>query len=388
MVQAQWFGVLGAVKWLGVVGVMAGVAVLAAAPQEAAAQDARPRPIVFPDPGDQARITIDFPGGLLKEFVAEAKRSSTGPMNVMMSQEAELVTVPRIQLNDAPAFAVFMGLRMAVGSVNGRMLAVDVIPQMNPVGGHVFTISLSPTDPRSKPAEQAHAAAAVHVFSVRDLVEAPEGPAGVTLTIDGILTAISATLEMQDLGGEPPKVRYHKETGVVIARATVEGLKAIDQLLGTLRQDEEKRRERAEDARESQRWAREQEIEYSAKIKSIGAELSVRHEELAAAEAEMGRIKAVLSRNPEAPGYAELEEEVKVRLAKARAGVQVMSNELERLRMLRSLRTGGTPPTGEPESWLRERSEEIRRNIEQMTAELDQVQAAQKAEEAKKQGGR
>jgi hypothetical protein len=159
-----------------------------------------------------------------------------------------------VSLRDVSVYAALSAVQGAAGREtqwnvrplgqqgSGRMTeawALELIPQPQ------ATISMGPSG--SKPVIPV-AETGIRVFSLRDLTEPmPGDPPGVALTKspEVVLTAVKAALDLSGDKGEPPEMKFHEDSGLLIVHGTNDQVGAVMQTLEQMRQDVNRRREAA-----------------------------------------------------------------------------------------------------------------------------------------------
>lgn len=184
-------------------------------------------------PAERARpslpvIDLSFPGGTVTDYVA-ALRKATPDANVVIAPGAGEATVPAVTLRHVTVPAALDVLRGRVRTGAGVAVEIEIV--------HVPSYS---TDERPTYAVRAHEAggaagprASTHVWTVSALL-------GADLTSRTLLSAIETALDV--VGGSKPDVRFHEDTGLLIARGNEEQIdvitSVIDELQGARRERE------------------------------------------------------------------------------------------------------------------------------------------------------
>lgn len=215
-----------------------------------------------PDGNAGPSISVDFKGGTAKEFV-DAVRSAAGAdkVNVIMPREAETVALPAISLNNVGVYTALQAMEFASGSNNGVRFSVSLLGPTEP--SRTFAVGqITSFQPGTVgPAGLAGSRQETRVFSLRELVELPAGQGGEgALTSETIINAVrSATQLDSSTGQSAPEIMFHKDSLLLLVRASGEQLRTIEAVLGQLRQSVEARRAQAvEGMRRQQAFAMEQ----------------------------------------------------------------------------------------------------------------------------------
>lgn len=193
----------------------------------------------------ESRVTVTFPGGPLREYIAALKTNvKEVPINVVVQEGVDEIRVPRIDLVDVSLVTALQILDFGEITLSdnrvSRPLNVTSVDEFT--DSPVWIIGMRPPEPgaptgdgRSPIAEDD--AATVQVYSVREIIEG-EG----AIPAEDLLTAITVTLEI----GSPEKgqheLRLHRETGTLVLRATGGQVRAIDTLVANISSDQRQRR--------------------------------------------------------------------------------------------------------------------------------------------------
>jgi hypothetical protein len=216
-----------------------------ALPRQLAAQEAPAAPPqAAATPADQM-VTMQFPGGTLAEFVA-AVRQAQPKANVVLATSAGGATVPPLLLKNA-------GIEQAL---EGAAMAAEAdfevrVKEFKGVGWPVYSIVAY-----ERPAAAATAVGAVapkgpiqHVFALNELTG--KQPFDVEpFSVATILGALKLAIEDER---NPPNVRYHEDSGLLLVRGTREQLQVVELLLSTMRRDIGERMQRAQQLEQQRR---------------------------------------------------------------------------------------------------------------------------------------
>lgn len=162
-------------------------------------------------PSDQTQTAdIAFEGGTVKEYI-QAIRGVYGDFNVVVDPRAEAIPVPPVRLKHVPkgdAVRVLQCVTLPDGRVPLHVSAETAFyaVQVNgPLGGG---------------AEQD-----VRVWAVNPLLKQAQ------LKPEDLLSAVEAVLKLADARAV---VQFHRETGVLMVRGTIESLRVVDQVIDRL----------------------------------------------------------------------------------------------------------------------------------------------------------
>lgn len=189
------------------------------------AQDAPPAPVPSqnaPAPKvERPVVTLEFPGGTMAAFVA-AVRDHVPAANIVLSDSAARVGVPPIELRQA-------GLAQAL---EAACQVVDApfevrVKELRGDGQWVYAITApkAAPRPRSEPKQQPHSAQ-----WIVSLLELTSGDGA--LRIESILSAIELACESAE---SPVVLRFHADSGLLIARGTDEQMVAVETVVSVLR---------------------------------------------------------------------------------------------------------------------------------------------------------
>lgn len=292
---------------------IAAIALLVAA--TAAAQDAGS---IFAE--DQPLISVRFDGGTAVEYV-EAVRRAAGDINVIIAPEAAEVAMPPIRLQEVSPGAALELVGDQTHTAHGRRVQLRV----QEVGRH---------DPRERPTYRIFALVTgrveeqgAHVWTVAFLLDND-------ISSDAVLSAVEMALDVVG-GGSELDVRFHKDTGLLIATGTEVQLDTIDEVVGRLVDSVGPRR--ADEMRLLEQKVQAERVagqEAVARLNEMKAELERSRrmaldlrQEMASFEMQTNELRRML--------------DVKVReLSQAQAEVRALQLELEQHRQQRE-RSGG-----------------------------------------------
>jgi type II secretory pathway component GspD/PulD (secretin) len=171
-------------------------------------------------PENQA-LNVDFTGGPATEYIA-AIRKADPEANIVVLGELEQITIPAVRLRNADVFSALDLLNSAPHQQAGVS-----IKEIHHDGDRspVFTITTylkSPDKPQLRKPQTT-------VISMAELLDEKLKPADA-------LKAIEAALELVKGEYDPAQVRFHEETGLLIARGSPEQVESIQQVIAQLHQ--------------------------------------------------------------------------------------------------------------------------------------------------------
>jgi type II secretory pathway component GspD/PulD (secretin) len=277
-------------------------------------------------PARPTGLSIEFPGGAVSDFIAALSKSSDQPVNV-------IVTDPQIA-----------SAQMGPVSLRGVTVetAVRVIPSAAaPRFGHAVNWDVSRIDDE-------HGAP---VFRLRAVdADRPHGRPIVTevVSLAGIsaagmdaksaLSAVDAALGLIDVEGQPPEIKYHPESGLLIIRGTPSQVSTVREVVNQMSGDSERRRTQ-ELRRASAKITSEMQIR----------KLQIQHEraaaQLAAAEAEYKDFVQMREAGTVSPSQMR---DAELKLAEARANAELAEAEMAGAK--RQAELGAAPAPGDEAS--------------------------------------
>jgi hypothetical protein len=202
------------------------------------AQEAQaPTPGPRPPKRDPVVVTMAFAGGTLAQFVA-AVRAVEPNANIVMATRAAEALVPRMELRGA-------GLEQALESA--CMIAegpVEVrVKDSGGAGQPVYTIQASERRQPKVAGAPAEAEVVQRVFTLNQLTM----PRGFGLGIEplGVETILSAVELVTTADGKAPLLRFHKDSGLLLVRGTVEQVSNASEALAVMANDLDAREQRA-----------------------------------------------------------------------------------------------------------------------------------------------
>ncbi|HUU82429.1 MAG TPA: hypothetical protein VM243_02890 [Phycisphaerae bacterium] len=176
-------------------------------------------------------IDLEFPGGTVAQYV-DALRKVTPEANVVViTPEVLEITLPPVQLKS-------VGLGDAVFLMEGDYepkAHVHVRIEVNQIGPWdesqraVFQVS-------GTVVRKGRTGTETHVWTVADLLAEGVGP-------EAVLTAVETALALYAEDHEPAQVRFHEETGLLIARGDPWQVEVIDDVVDGVREGRQRQRE-------------------------------------------------------------------------------------------------------------------------------------------------
>ncbi|MFK7742563.1 MAG: hypothetical protein AB8H80_19790 [Planctomycetota bacterium] len=190
-------------------------------------------------------VNLKFDGGSLAEYVA-AIRAQQPKANIVLAVGARTAVVPSLELREA---GIEQALEAACMAVEADFRVT--VREFKGPGQPVYSIvaeqrRVRKTAAAPKPAGPARTAMDYRlqrVFSLNEITqERPNGLPGVS--VETVLSAI----ELAMLGvGDPPKVRFHKDSGLLLLRGSLDHAELVQQMLATMMLDQRQREQRKDD---------------------------------------------------------------------------------------------------------------------------------------------
>lgn len=176
-------------------------------------------------------IDLDFRGGSAVEFLNAVREATGGKVNIVAMPHVDEVTVPAMKLRQVSVIAAVSLLDGESLQTPDRVVRLGVQP-VGPTGGDVMP--LMKVNAIVKEVNGYAGPMRSNIWSVADLISGG-------MTPDNITTAVSAALEL--LGPESAKaqVRFHKETSLLLARAEIEQIEIINNVVDELRRSNAQR---------------------------------------------------------------------------------------------------------------------------------------------------
>ncbi len=178
-----------------------------------------------PSNDEEELISVKFAGGTVTDYV-KALVKEAGTINVVVALEAAEVPMPPVTLTKVTVSAAIDLVDGRSASPPGRFIKLDVrhMPQYAEEALPTYQISAKGYQterPRRKPS----------VSTIANLLR------GDTFDADDVLAAVETALDILQSTDEPI-IRFHKETGLLIARGDPQQLSTIDDVLEQLQQSQ------------------------------------------------------------------------------------------------------------------------------------------------------
>jgi hypothetical protein len=175
------------------------------------------------------RFDLDFPGGSPKDLVAELNKTLGGTLNVIIPVESDDVMIPPMRLSNVNVADVFQALGRASQKTVSFRVGRDYQTASE---AYLFTTEGMPTESSvwaframrpnipKLPQDKAY-----RFYQLGSYLE--------DLRIDDITTAIQTAEKMINMRN-PPELKFHPETKLLIAVGSEEGFDLIDDVLRAL----------------------------------------------------------------------------------------------------------------------------------------------------------
>lgn len=202
----------------------------------------------------EAVINVRFKGGTAVDFV-EAVREAAGEANIVLTPLVDLVPLEPVELRRVTLRSALSLLEGSYESPSDGIIEVvlEVHPSRAPGALNVYKIETRRQRGRQNTTVQSG------VWSLAEILNAD-------VESGEVLTAIEAALDLFGDGYPPPTLRYHRETGLLLARLHHDQIGTIEDLLEAMLDSppariEAERQELARAARELRHHAQELEEE-------------------------------------------------------------------------------------------------------------------------------
>lgn len=159
----------------------------------------------------QSKISIEFPGGVLVEYVNEI-RELAPTLNIVMTETAASHRLPEIRLVDVPV----RGALSLLSTLTNSQATVEFQLQADSYDADIVLISAPDLPPPSRSTE-------VRVFNVKQLLGASNREA--------LLSALESGYEMLGSSGSPVDVKIHEATGLLFIKGSPEQLQLAEAVI-------------------------------------------------------------------------------------------------------------------------------------------------------------
>jgi len=333
-------------------------------------------------------ITLDWPGGTVGTYVEALRNASReAVVNVVLDAEVSSWDVGPMRLTGVTALqALQAGAAAARFEGGGRVAVEDQSTRGGDPGAGFAVLSIVRPGRAERPTD-------LGVLPLRSLVEtlpSEEGSAGAT--VEAVLSAIEAGLNLADADGRPAQLQFHPASYLLMVQGDGSELEAASRIVSLLGRDAAERRERLrqEEAAVLEKRVRSIAEATSGDAATAVVELSAERRrmalmqeqaqlELAAREAEAAQLKQLHERGMTSD--SELRE-TELALSRARMEAEVVASEIQRVEdrlvLAQSRAGGGSDEALEATAaGLRERIEMARLSEAAARARLEEASARQ-----------
>lgn len=234
-------------------------------------------------PTENPLIDVRFGGGTATKYI-EAIRKAAGDINVLVAPEAVKIQMPPVTLSKvsvAAALNLLDGKEQRTPNQIVRV-KVDMMPRHSALERETFQIRVDVRRDRER-------VPGAYVWSVSSLLDHD-------ISSQALLSAVEMALDVID-SDTPLDVRFHEDTGLLIAMGDLGQMETIDRVLDQLREGVDNRRAEAAhgEAAGLPRELMQLEIhasELTLMLQSRNKELAAAREALRAVERELDRERA------------------------------------------------------------------------------------------------
>ncbi|HEX2836676.1 MAG TPA: hypothetical protein VHN77_00965 [Phycisphaerales bacterium] len=176
-----------------------------------------------PAPEEPVIADVDFRGGTIRQYIEYLRSvAPNNAVNVVTEDEVGQATVPAIRLKG-----------VTVGQ------AVDVLETISGDGREIETRTALTTGStamvyslRYSRVHQPPPQSPISVFQVNDIIDNQNGAPG-GMPVNTLLTALEQAMVM--VGGEPPEVKFHPDSGLLLMKGGRQQMETASELLVNLR---------------------------------------------------------------------------------------------------------------------------------------------------------
>ena len=262
-------------------------------------------------------IDLDFAGGTAASYLDAVREATGGKINIVAMPHVEEIILPAMKLRQVSVLAAISLLDGESLQTADRRVRLGVQP-VGPTAGD--TTPLFKVAAIVEEAREYSGSLRSNIWSVADMVTGG-------MTPDNITTAVSAALELIGPEAAKAQVRFHKETSLLLARAEVEQIEIIDNVIDELRRsNSQKQAQSIAPIRQQAEEMKARLLETQAKMEAMNGEMT---ERLRAGEMAKVRAEAMERRAAELEAMSSnLRDEVTGRESLVRE-LQVRIGELE-----------------------------------------------------------
>lgn len=204
------------------------IVVPALAQDDQATQANQPRRETPPAPLPEPKpINLEFPGGTATEYINAVRKAATD-VNIVTMADLSSIQVPPVSLKNVnPASAIEI-LQSIPQEQPGRHIEIH-FREDRPKSREQLPVFTVTANIIANSVQGRRAGEQTTVASISDLLEGK-------LKAADLLTAVQTALEMLKNEAQPAQIRFHEETGLLIARGSDDQISAITMVLQQVRE--------------------------------------------------------------------------------------------------------------------------------------------------------
>lgn len=183
------------------------------------------------------QLNINFPGGTLNDFLAAVRNSRPSKsLNVIVPDGAAELPIPPLTLTRVEVPSALNAMEYASARDGRPLISVSRIEGagIEPVFALQMVGGMS--GPRSNDTRQS-----TFVLSLNQITKPEWAPAGrSSIAADVVLTAIESAIQTASQSKEPPTLKFHRESGLLIVKGTANQLEVAKEVVRRLEEDIER----------------------------------------------------------------------------------------------------------------------------------------------------
>jgi hypothetical protein len=169
-------------------------------------------------------ITLEFAGGNVAQYI-DAVRQASDNANIVVIGDVTPIQMPSVRLKNVDTWAAVNILNELPQQQKDLLVNIQAsISSDESDQARVYTVSAMTTR-----AGSLGASVESTVISVADVLQGQ-------MTADDLLTAVKIAVDVVGMADEPADIKFHKETGLLIARGSADQVSAIHQVVEQLRE--------------------------------------------------------------------------------------------------------------------------------------------------------
>lgn len=206
----------------------------------------------------RALIDLDFKGGTAVDFLDAVRKAVGDRVNIVAMPHVEEIAVPPMTLRRVDVVAAISLLDGEHLESSNRVVMLRVQPVSGPsLGGDAAPLVKVDADVKIS-GRYAAGPQRSNIWSVADLIAGGTSP-------DHIIKAVSTALELLGSEAQKAQVRFHTETALLLARAEIEQIEIIENVIDQLRRSSAQRREQSVEPIKHEMLALQKRMEEAAK---------------------------------------------------------------------------------------------------------------------------